>query len=156
MNVALHQSSIDDSLRAMEFLEQSNFDVLEMKVHVLSGLVLAIVSDYELSIEKLFNDRAAKANDHHFAEFIRQTIHQKFRSPDINKITMTLGRFGDDYRLAFASILNTPEHAAWDNLLRARHAIVHRQGILQMTLRDLRDELPRTVAIYARLREVLG
>ena len=91
------------------------------------------------------------------ARYVRSTFAHKFRSPDLSKITETLGCFGDDYRQSFsANIIDTKYHAAWDNIIRARHAIVHKSGVLNITFDELVSSYPKTKTVISALNSALG
>jgi len=129
----------------------------EIEAHIVSALLVLIVSEYEELIEKMFVERAGRSGDMHLAQYVRRTIARKFRSPDLTKITETLGQFGEDYRLHFSDIiLNTENHAAWDNIMRGRHAVVHKSGSLNITFRELLSTYPKTKEVLSALRGTLG
>ena len=84
-------------------------------------------------------------------------LSQKFRSPDIKKINETLNTFDSSYKQSFlGAVENSPEHAAWDSLLRARHAVVHKKGNLNLTLRELKEKYPLTKQIISSVEATLG
>jgi len=128
----------------------------ELETYLVAALVLVIVSEYEELIEKLFVRRAERCGDIAVAHFVRETMGQKFRSPDLGKITETLSKFGGAYKELFsASVLNTEAHAAWDNIMRARHAVVHKRSNLNITLRELQQSYMKTKDIISSLETTL-
>lgn len=130
---------------------------IEIESHLVASLVLVIVSEYEQAIEQLFASRATKCGDTHVINYINRQIAEKFRSPDMSKINETLGRFGTDYKAAFLGhVENTALHAAWDKVLLARHAVVHKKGALNLTFRELKQAYPETLVFIEKLSEVLG
>lgn len=138
-------------------LDESNIDNMEVQTYLVSGLILLIVSEYEVYLEDLFAKRAAMCGDTYVFNYVKSMLSQKFRSPDLSKITETLGRFDDSYRKNFfAEIENSPEHAAWDSLLKARHAIVHKKGQLNMTYQELKKSYPLTKTIVAKIESILS
>lgn len=54
------------------------------------------------------------------------------------------------------NIENSPEHAAWDSLMKARHAVVHKKGNLNLTFRELSQKYPLTKQVIANVEAVLG
>jgi len=54
------------------------------------------------------------------------------------------------------NIENSPEHAAWDSLMKARHAVVHKQGSLNLTFGELCQKYPLTKSIISKVENVLG
>ncbi len=123
---------------------------------MVSALVVMIVSEYEELIERMFAERADRCGDKCLAQYVRATIAKKFRSPDLNKITEVLGQFGGDFKRSFSSvILDTEHHAAWDNIMKARHAVVHKGGALNITLGELLSTYPKTKVVLDELKKTL-
>jgi hypothetical protein len=141
----------------LKTLDANHPNAPELESYIVSGVILLIVSEYEQLIESLFIQRAHSCGDPYVANYIKSTIDQKFRSPDLGKITEILGKFGEDYKKTFSKkVLNTESHTAWDNIMRARHAIVHKKGILNMTLHELSFAYPKTIQVISELKSVLG
>lgn len=131
--------------------------LVELESYLVSAMTALIVAEYEQFIETLFSRRGDLCGDNHVANFVRSQIARKFRSPDLGKLNETLGWFGQDYRTNFSRANeNTPEHAAWDNIMKARHAVVHRQGTINLTLRELRVSYALTKNVLDRLVLTLG
>jgi len=138
-------------------LDPADADSLEIETGLLSHLIVLVVSEYEVFLEGAFGIRADRCGDPHVASYVRNQLERRFRSPDLGKVNETLGAFGSVYVAAFrAAVENTPEHAAWDNLIRARHAIVHRQGTLNMTFREFTSAYPSSVRVIDHLLASLG
>jgi hypothetical protein len=115
------------------------------------------VSEYEELIERVFVERAHLCGDTYVANFVKEMVARRFRSPDMGKITEMLGRFGANYRQDFSTrILTTEYHAAWDNIMQARHAVVHKSGSLNITFRELLQTYAKTKVVLAELRSILG
>lgn len=129
----------------------------EVEAIIVAGLVVKIVSEYEQLIERIFVERAGMAGDLHILNFIRISVRDSFRSPDLKKINDTLLKFSADKRDAFWSDLeNTKAHAAWDNIMRARHAVVHKRGSLNLTASELKTSYLETKVVLRKLVAVLG
>ena len=108
-------------------------------------------------IANIFISRADQCGDNHVPNYVKTNLMRKFRSPDLGKITETLGQFGNDYRQDFSNkVLNTDNHAAWDNVIQARQAIVHKSGTLNITLSELIATYPKTKTVLAELKKTLG
>lgn len=138
-------------------LDVEDINNKELETYLVSGLVLLIVSEYEVYLESLFGLRADKSGDVHAANYIKKGLAQCFRSPDLKKINETLRRFDESYRNNFfQDIENSIEHAAWDSLLKARHAVVHQQGSLNLTFRELTEKFELTKSVISKLEEVLN
>jgi hypothetical protein len=122
-----------------------------------AGLVVLIVSEYEDYLEAVFSRRADLCGDEYAANYIKKNISQKLRSPDLSKINSTLSQFDGAYKTSFlGNIENSPEHAAWDSLMKARHAVVHKKGNLNMTFGELCQKYPLTKTVILNLENVLG
>jgi hypothetical protein len=129
----------------------------ELETYLVAGLVVLIVSEYEEYLELLFVRRAESCGDSHAANYIKKTLSQKFRSPDLSKINETLGRFDAAVRDAFKSTVeNSPHHAAWDSIMKARHAVVHKKGSLNLTFRELEANYLLTKQIVVEVEAVLS
>ncbi len=130
---------------------------LEVEAGLVAYLVVLIVSEYESYLEAAFADRAAKCGDPHVSNYVRNELARTFRSPDLGKLNKTLGSFGQDYLTAFkAQVENTRQHASWDNIMRARHYYVHRQGASNITFRELKTSYGDTLLIIEELARILG
>lgn len=149
---------IHSSQREIEIYTKNNCKYLDnIKLCYLKSLVLLIVSEYEIIIEKIFYLRARECKDTILANFVKTQINNKFRSPDISKITNILKMFDDHLSNVFLqTINNTPAHAKWDNLLRARHHIVHRQGNLNLSYEELISSYEMTKKIILELASILN
>lgn len=141
----------------LEALDTAVPNRAEIEHHLVASAVLTIISDYEEYIEETFSRRAEQSGDWHVASYVRSQVTERFRSPDLGKITETLGKFGQDYRDQFSTrVLNTEAHASWDNIMTARHAIVHKRGIMNLTLRELRDAYEKSRKVLEALVATLG
>jgi hypothetical protein len=138
-------------------LDPTNIQDKELETYLVAGLVVLIVSEYENYLESVFSKRADVCGDYHAANYIKKTLSQKFRSPDLSKINETLSRFDNTYKDSFLNTIeNSPEHAAWDSLMKARHAVVHKKGNLNLTFRELHRMYPLTKSIISQVEKVLG
>lgn len=138
-------------------LDQSDLADKELETYLVAGLVVLIVSEYEEYLEFLFVKRAENCGDTHVANYIKKALSQKFRSPDLSKINETLGRFDTTIRDAFKSTVeNSPHHAAWDSIMKARHAVVHKKGSLNLTFRELEANYQLTKHVIAEVESVLS
>ena len=141
----------------LDSIDKNDPYLIEIETYIVSALILLIISEYEELIENIFAERANLCRDNHVSNYVRTTISQKFKSPDLGKITEILGKFGSDYRKSLSdNILNTEAHFAWDNIMKARHAIVHKKGILNITFRELTATYPKTKLVIDELKNTLG
>ncbi len=129
---------IEESQKEIKLINEKGIDVEKIKLQYLRSLILLIVSEYENILEKIFIHRASLCNDEHVLNYVKFQIEKKFRSPDLGKINQTLGFFDNTIKKSFMdTINNTPTQAAWDNIMKARHFIVHKQGALNITFEEL-------------------
>lgn len=138
-------------------LDPTNIKDKELETYLVAGLVVLIVSEYEDHLESVFVKRAAQCGDEHATNYIKKALSQKFRSPDLGKINETLCRFDNSYKSSFlGAVENSPQHAAWDSLLKARHAVVHKKGNLNLTFGELKEKYPLTKQIITSVEVTLG
>lgn len=138
-------------------LDPTNIKDKELETYLVAGVVILIVSEYEGYLESLFVKRAEQCGDSHATNYIKKTLSQKFRSPDLSKIFETLNRFDSSYKESFKGIVeNSPEHAAWDSLMKARHAVVHKKGNLNITFRELKENYALTKNIIRYVESTLN
>lgn len=151
------ENAIDTCSEHVSNLDPTNIKDKELETYLVAGLVVLIVSEYEDHLESVFVKRAEQCGDEHATNYIKKTLSQKFRSPDLSKINETLNRFDNSYKSSFlGAVENSPEHAAWDSLLKARHAVVHKKGSLNLTFRELKEKYPLTKQIISSVESTLG
>lgn len=150
-------NAIETCRRHVGGLDPTNLEDKELETYLVAGLVVLIVSEYEGYLEAVFSKKADLCGDQHAANYIKKTLSQKFRSPDLSKINETLNRFDGTYKASFLNTIeNSPEHAAWDSLMKARHAVVHKKGSLNLTFGELCQKYPLTKAVISNIENVLG
>jgi len=151
------ESAISICENHIDNLDPDDIAQKEVETYIVSGLVTLIVSEYEEYLESTFCLRAEQCGDIFVSNYIKRTLRQKFRSPDLSKINETLKRFDETYRKDFMKeIENSQHHAAWDSILKARHAVVHKKGQLNMTFRELKDAYVLSKNIISNVETVLG
>lgn len=135
----------------------SQLDSESYKHEICRSLVLETISNYETIIEDIFVQRAIRTRDNHIINYIKNQVSKKFRSPDLSKITDILSQFDPDLKANFLlKVANSPIHSAWDNLMKARHSIVHKQGTLQLTYDELKRTYPDTKTVLIELSSILS
>lgn len=154
--VATIQQSLATCRAHLDNIPDSDLTKTEVESRLVAGLVLLIVSEYEVLIGQLFKQRVAQCGDPHVCNYFGKSIARRFW-PRLATISEVLGMFGEDYRHQFLStIQHTPEHAAWDNIVAERHAVAHKSGPRQMTLGDLISAFPDSWGVIAALKQALG
>jgi len=147
---------IDDAFAVVrQHLDAAGAWSTEAEVLLTSSLVLLVVSEYETVIEALFGRRGDAPGDAELAAFVRSTISRRFRSPDLGKITSMLKQFDAAKDSQFRALFDDADHAAWDRVMRARHSIVHGEGNVRLTFRELASTLPATKKIVHALDHCL-
>jgi len=140
----------------LDKIPDSDLTKPEVESRLLAGLVLLIVSEYEVLIADLFKQRVAKCGDPHVCNYFGKSIGRRFW-PNLDNINEVLGMLGGDYRDRFRlTIQNTPERAAWDNIVAERHAVAHKSGPRQMTLGELISTFPGSWKVIEALQQALG
>ena len=148
---------INEAKNEIEQLNNQGIDTTKIKHQYLRSLVLLIVSEYENLLEAIFIERAKQSNDIQLTNYVKSQIEKKFRSPDLTKINATLGFFDSILKRDFmSSINNTPVNSAWDNIMKARHYIVHKQGSLNITFEELLESYPKTKTVFIEVLNQLG
>ena len=143
--------------RHLQVLKKAEIETADIERYLVAGLVVLIVSEYEEYLERIFRGRADKCGDGHVANFIKVSISQKFRSPDLSKINETLKRFDQSCLESFsAEIENSKTHAAWDSIMKARHAVVHKKGLLNLTFRELQEKYLDSKGVMQNVQVALG
>ncbi len=137
----------------------SSSDLDELESYMLRSVILMIVSEYEVYLEKVFAKRAERANDPHLHSFMKKYCDRRFRSPDLGKIREILKWLGGDYDKSFWDVVEQQKpqiKASWESLLTARHAIVHKAGIVNLTWRDLETAYANSQIVIDELVKAVG
>ena len=151
------ESALEICKNHVKSLDPTDIADKELETYLVAGLVVLIVSEYEEYLESLFSKRAEICGDAFVCNYIKQTLNQSFRSPDLAKIHQTLKKFDESCFLCFKQeIENSPNHAAWDSLMKARHAVVHKKGQLNLTFHELMEKYPLTKDVIRNVESALG
>lgn len=151
------QLAIDNCERCLGSLDDANEGKIAIETYLTASLAIMIISEYERLIADLFCKRADQCGDGEVAAYLRWSMDKRFRSPDLGKINEVLGTLSRSRRDAFFKpIENTGVHAAWDNLMKARHAWVHREGSFNLTFRELKETYLQTKEVLRQLVAALG
>ena len=157
MPFARIQLAIDNCEKCLKALDDSDPNKIAIESYLTASVTILIISEYERLIESLFCKRADRCGDGEVAAHIHWFMDKRFRSPDLRKINQTLGTFSGASRSAFFGPLeNTAAHAAWDNLMKARHAWVHGESGFNITFRELKATYPKTKDVLRQLLSTLG
>lgn len=151
------EHALNLSKKHLQDMDEADFSTKEVEIYLVSGLVVLIVSEYEEYLESLFKRRADYCGDNYVKNYLKITLSQKFRSPDLSKINETLKRFDTSCKDSFfQEIENSSEHAAWDSLLKARHAVVHKKGTLKLTFNELEGIYIKTKRVISNVESAIN
>ena len=156
----MNPASVDGALRLCEAhvsaLESGVANSVEIESFLVSFLCTTIVAEFEGASRTAFCERAEQCGDPPVAAFVEKALRRRFWSPELSKLAETLGEFGPAYREAFMRrVENTRAHASWDNLIRARHEVVHKRGVPNLTLREVRGSYEEAKTVLLELRSAL-
>lgn len=140
-------------------LDLGDPDREEIESFLVSSMIVLIISEYEELIRFIFVTRVAQCGDKEVASFVKGLMarRREFTSPKLSTINDALNWFDPAYSKCFRQrVENTAMSAAWDNIIQARHAVVHKAASINLTLRELSDTYPKTKQVVAELKAVLG
>jgi len=72
------ESALNTCKSHLDSLDSTDPIRAEIEAHMVSALVVLIVSEYEELIEKMFAERADRSGDTRLAQYVRATIARKF------------------------------------------------------------------------------
>lgn len=150
-------NAISTSDTFIKSLDPENITHKEIETHIVSSLVMLMVSEYEVYFELLFNQRAGRCGDSYVCNYIKKALNNNFRSPDLSKINETLKRFDTTYQeeLLKYQTDNPQAKSAWDTLMKARHYITHKHGNAQITFLELKSIYILTQGMINTVEQVL-
>lgn len=147
----------DSMSKCLDFLNTLEFGVREeIEAYLVCGYTVSITAHYECLIEGIFYERACLCGDTQVTNYVKCALQKKFRSPDLSKINDILKSFDPVYHKTFGErVTNTAHHVKWDNIMRARHSVVHGEQSLTMTLTELLPTYRESRRIVDELRMAL-
>ncbi|MEQ1156651.1 HEPN domain-containing protein [Acinetobacter johnsonii] len=150
-------NAINTSDSFIKSLDPGNITHKEIESHIVSGLVMLMVSEYEVHFEMLFNLRASRCGDGYVCNYIKKALNNSFRSPDLSKINETLKKFDTTYSEEVLSYqaANPQVKNAWDTMMKARHYITHKHGNAQITFLELKALFLQTQNLIAAVENIL-
>lgn len=139
-----------------KYPKDNDLEVIELKDFFARTIIMVIVSEYEAYIESAFVRRVELCGDGEVINLGKRSYARTFRSPDLSKINTELSVLNDGLKEQFINTVNTDGiNVAWDNIMKARHAIVHKQGSLQLSFEDVKQEFIKTKKVIEVLENVL-
>ncbi|MBM3942192.1 MAG: hypothetical protein FJ316_04585 [SAR202 cluster bacterium] len=120
-------------------------------------LTVVICGVVEDCVEHLIGNRAGRAQDQELQAFVHKTIHERFRNPDYNLISTTLGAFSSEYSRAFNQRIRPDERDALDSMVANKNNLAHVGARKQQsTIIDVREYYQRVKQILTVLESILG
>lgn len=135
---------IDEAIKDIENF--SNISELE-KSYLAKFLVVFICGIYEEVIENIVNERINEHKSIETSNYIRESLHNTFRNPNMQNIKRLLGKFNNKWKL---EVENLPQDAqtAINNIVNDKNSLAHGNDV-SITLRDV-------VQYYADSRAVIN
>jgi hypothetical protein len=137
------------------------FQLKEIEHYLLRSMIMIIVSHYEELVQRLFVKRAEQCGDTEVHSLVSALTDRRFRSPDLGKISDILKLLSPSCRDSFQTQVDKKQpqaKAAWESLITARHAIVHKEnnGAVALTWSDLEVAYQESQRVLQALANALG
>lgn len=113
------------------------------KSYLAKFLVVFICGIYEEVIETIINEKVDKHRSPEISNFIRESVKNTFRNPDIANIKGLLGQFNIDWKLGINSLALESQDAI-SNIVNNKNSLAHGENItitLEDTLKYYRDSM---------------
>ena len=128
----------------------------EIENYLVRYLLVRICAEYETRIAILVQKRCSRTNDEHlmrFAHWGAEIVATRFNISDLKG---TLNKFGDDYQKSFTdAVMNKDCHRAWDSIYNNRQTVAHGNGMVLMTVDDLKTAYEDSVIVIDELVKAL-
>jgi hypothetical protein len=142
--------------RCEEHLDKTGMRSTEIESYFVQYLLVRIWAEYETRIATLVHRRCSRSRDKHLRSFAQgqaKIVAKNFKVSDIAGI---LGRFGEDYKLAFhTQVMSDTRHVAWSNIYTNRMAVAHGVGA-QMSFGDLKKDYQESRSLFDALAVALN
>jgi hypothetical protein len=148
---------IDYEIRQCEqYLDATRMRNTELEYYLVRYLLVRICAEYETRIATLIQRRCARAQDEHVKKFAFWGAEVAAKHFDIGDIKKMLGKFGDDYQKVFtAAVTNKDCHRAWDNIYNNRKTVAHGNGMVMLTLGDLKTAYNDSLVVIDEVAKAL-
>lgn len=128
----------------------------EVENYLVRYLLVRICAEYETRIEILVQRRCTRTNDKYLLSFAKWGATVATKNFNVSDIAGMLGKFGTDYKKAFSdAVTNNDCHRAWDNIYTNRLTVAHGNGMVQMTLGDLKTAYKDSMIVIDELIKAL-
>ena len=142
--------------KCKEHLDATKMHNTEIESYFVQYLLTRICAEYETRIAILVQRRCSRMRDLHVKRFVKRSAKEATKYFNIGDLKGILGRFGDDYKVAFHnSVMNTPAHIAWNNIYSNRQAVAHGSGA-QMSFGDLTTDYQESLVVLDELVSALN
>ena len=138
-------------------LDSTNARNSEIESYLVSHIIVLVIAEYEMLLEKMILKRVGRTNDAHVQSFVHKSLDKFFRSIKVTEISGLLGRFGEDYKKSFqdAAANIQPAISRYGNILQSRHAIAH-EASLNMTWAELEISFNESKLVLSAIANALG
>ena len=128
----------------------------EVENYLVRYLLVRICAEYEARIRTLVQRRCLRINDPHLLSFANWGAEVAAKHFDISDLAGMLKKFGDDYKKTFHDAVNNKDcHRAWDNIYNNRLTVAHGNGMVLMTLGDLKTAYNDSLVVIDELIKAL-
>lgn len=130
----------------------SNISDLE-KSYLAKFLIVFICGIYEEVIEVIINEKADKCNDSEIINYIKKSLDQTFRNPDMGNIKGLLGKFSVSWKSEIEKLpLST--QTAMDNIVNDKNSLSHGSDII-LTLQEVTQYYNDSLIVINKIDNML-
>lgn len=130
----------------------SNASDLE-KSYLAKFLVVFICGIYEEVIETIVNEGVDKFGSSEVSNYIKESLHNTFRNPDLPNIKGLLGKFSEKWKLNIDS-LPLESKDAISNIVNNKNALAHGETIT-ITLEDILKYYKDSMIVINKIDDLL-
>jgi hypothetical protein len=137
-------------------LDSTNSRNTEIESFLVGYLIVLVIAEYEVLLEKILAKRADRIKDAHVQSFVKVAVDKLTRSIKIGEVSGLLSHFGSDYKKAFVDAnQKTPTAMTYyDNIMANRHLVAHQTGTT-MTLLELETAFIESKIVFQTLADAL-
>jgi hypothetical protein len=118
---------IEDALtNTKNHLDSTNSRNTEIESYLVGYLIVLVIAEYEVLLEKIIERRADRIQDSHVQSFVKVAVDKLTRSIKIGEVSGLLGHFGGTYKKSFQDAnLKAPKAVTYyDNIMENRHLMI--------------------------------
>ena len=130
----------------------SNNSELE-KSYLAKFLVVYICGIYEEVIETIINEKVSSSNDPEVCNYVKETLKNNFRNPDMGNIKGLLSKFDTNWKLEICK-LPQDSQTAMDNIVNDKNSLAHGNDV-SLTLIDILEYYNNSLAVIKKIDDLL-